>query len=120
MQFLLYCLCGGLGVLVDFSIYSIALEFSINYQIANAAGYFSGTLISFILNRKITFDAKDHVIRRLVLFMGVAGTGYLTSAFFLWALAGFFNLDLRLAKLVTLPVVIILQFSLNRWITFRR
>lgn len=120
MQFLLYCLCGGTGVLSDYAIFCLALGLGAGYQGANAIGYLSGTLVSFVLNRKITFGVRDQVSRRLALFLGVAGLGYLVSAALMWLFVERFIIDERVAKILTLPVVVVLQFSLNRWITFRK
>ncbi len=120
MQFLLYCLCGGTGVLSDYAIFRLALGLGAGYQGANAIGYLSGTLVSFVLNRKITFGVRDQVSRRLALFLGVAGLGYLVSAALMWLFVERFIIDERVAKILTLPVVVVLQFSLNRWITFRK
>jgi len=120
MQFLLYCVCGGIGVLCDYGIFTLVLTLGGVYQAANATGYLAGTLISFVLNRKITFGIRDQIARRLAMFLGVAMVGYLTSALLLWFLVDLFLIDARYAKLLTLPVVVVLQFSLNRWLTFRQ
>ena len=61
-----YAFFGGIGVLSDLSLYSILIYLSINYQIANAIGYATGTFLSFILNRSYTFKVKDKVFIRLV------------------------------------------------------
>ena len=118
MQFLLYCLCGGIGVATDYFIYYAALTLGVWYQAANLFGYLSGTLVSFFLNRKITFGVRDKLARRLAMFLGVAATGFFASALMLWLLVDVISVDARIAKLLTLPVVVILQFSLNRRITF--
>lgn len=119
MQFLLYCICGGIGVSTDYSVYYFALKLGAWYQVANVFGYVSGTVVSFILNRKITFSTSDKIVRRLVLFLGVAALGFSVSAAMLWLLVDYASVDTKLAKLFTLPVVVILQYSLNRKITFR-
>jgi putative flippase GtrA len=141
MKFLLYCLCGGIGVSTDYLIYSLAVTMGFWYQSANILGYLSGTLISFFLNRKITFGVHNNLVRRLVIFLSVAVIGFLSSALLLWLmvdvisvygeisklviLPGWFiqnsgadKLDAKIAKLLTLPIVVIIQFSLNRRITF--
>lgn len=120
MQFLLYCICGGIGVLSDYSVFYIAITMGGGYQASNAVGYLTGTLVSFVLNRKITFDVRDQTTRRLAMFLGVAGIGFITSALLLELLVNLLAVDARYAKILTLPVVVVLQFSLNRWITFRQ
>jgi putative flippase GtrA len=119
MQFLLYCLCGGIGVSTDYAVYYAALKFGAWYQAANVFGYVSGTVVSFFLNRKITFGVRDKMAHRLAMFLGVAAIGFSVSALMLWLLVDFVSVDAKIAKLFTLPVVVILQFSLNRRVTFR-
>jgi len=118
MQFLLYCLCGGIGVSTDYLIYYSALTFGLWYQAANVLGYLSGTLVSFFLNRKITFAVHDKLVRRLTMFLGVAAIGFSASAVMLWVLVDVMVLDAKIAKLFTLPVVVLIQFFMNRRITF--
>lgn len=118
MPFLLYCLCGGMGVATDFAVYYVALQLGAWYQGANVLGYASGTLVSFLLNRVVTFGVRDKVVQRLALFFAVAGVGFTASALMLWLLVDVLAMDAAVAKLLTLPVVVLVQFSLNRRITF--
>lgn len=118
-QFILYCICGGMGVVSHLAVYYVALHFGLQYQLANALGYLSGTLLSFFLNRVITFGVVDKTGQRLLLFLLVAGCGYLASAGLLWLLVDIVKLPKFWALIPTLPVVVALQFGLNKKITFR-
>lgn len=117
-QFLLYCLCGGLGVSTDYAVFYLSVTAGVWYQGANLLGYVAGTLLSFALNRVLTFGMRDRVLQRLAMFLGVAAIGFGASALMLWLLVQQFNLDPRVAKLLTLPMVVVLQFTLNRRLTF--
>ena len=119
MQFLLYCICGGLGVSTDYAIYYLAFTGGMWYQGANGLGYLAGTLMSFTLNRVFTFGMRDRVLQRLLMFLSIAAVGFAASALLLWVLVQTLGVDPRIAKLLTLPMVVLLQFSLNRRITFR-
>lgn len=118
-QIALYCFCGGAGVLSDFFVFYFINSSSTSYQLANMAGYCFGTVVSFSLNRVVTFKVKDKPRTRFMLFCAVAGFGYSVSAAMLWILIEWFIVDSNLAKLLTLPVVVALQFTLNKLITFR-
>jgi putative flippase GtrA len=120
MKFLLYCLCGGAGVASDYLVFFLLVTSGIWYQAANIAGYAAGTLVSFALNRAITFKVKDDVLRRLAMFLGVAACGYLCSAVLLWLLVAHLSIDARIAKLITLPFVVAIQFGLNSRLSFRQ
>jgi len=118
MKFFLYCLCGLMGVLTDLIVYFISLKFGIPYLSANALGYLSGTIISFILNRKFTFGVHDKIALRFVIFICVAIVGFSVSTLMLWIMVGVLDVGEQLAKLFTLPVIVLLQFFLNKWLTF--
>lgn len=118
MQFILYCICGGMGVSTDYAIYYLAVTGGMWYQGANALGYLAGTLMSFTLNRVFTFGMRDRVLQRLFMFLAVAAVGFAASALMLYLLVQWLHLDPRIAKLLTLPMVVVLQFALNRRITF--
>lgn len=118
-QLLLYLVCGGMGVASDFGLYLGLIAAGLHYQAANVAGYASGTLVSFALNRTVTFGIRDRTARRLASFLLVAATGYSVSGVMLWMMIDVAALSPTIAKGLTLPVVVALQFTLNRSITFR-
>jgi putative flippase GtrA len=117
-QFILYCLCGGLGVSTDYLVFFLSVTAGLWYQGANLLGYLAGTLLSFALNRVLTFGMRDRVAQRLAMFLGVAAIGFGASAALLALLVDVFSVDPRIAKLLTLPMVVVLQFTLNRKLTF--
>jgi putative flippase GtrA len=120
-QFLLYCVIGASGVTLDFGIYSLLVKTRLlDYQAANAVGYSSGTLLSFILNARFNFRVTDKIPLRLVSFFSIAFLGWLVSAGLLHLLIGRFNFDKYLSKFATLIVVVLLQYNLNRLLSFRK
>lgn len=120
-HFLLYCVIGFSGVGLDFGIYSLLIKFKLlDYQAANAVGYASGTVLSFILNAKYNFRVADKIALRLVSFLGVALLGWLASAALLNLLIGHYGCDKYLSKFATLVVVVLLQYNLNRLLSFRK
>ncbi len=119
-RLVLYAICGGGGVLLDFAAYTLLVTAGVWYQLANAIGYALGTILSFLLNRSITFGVLDAPVRRFMSFAGVALVGYLASSVVLWALVEQAHVNVLIAKVATLGVVLITQFTLNSIITFRR
>jgi putative flippase GtrA len=120
-QFILYCVIGASGVTLDFLVYSLLVKTAaLEYQAANAAGYTSGTLLSFFLNARFNFKTRDRVALRLFSFCMVALLGWAASAGTLYVLVARLGLDKYLSKLATLAVVVALQYNLNRLISFRK
>jgi putative flippase GtrA len=120
-QFLLYCVIGASGVALDFGIYSLLVKTRLlDYQAANAVGYSNGTLLSFILNARYNFRVTDKIPLRFISFFSVAFLGWLVSAGLLLLLIGQFGFDKYLSKFATLIVVVLLQYNLNRLLSFRK
>jgi putative flippase GtrA len=120
-QFLLYCVIGMSGTLLDFTVYSLLLKSRLlDYQGANAIGYASGTLLSFTLNARFNFRVTDRMARRLICFFGVALVGWSISAWLLHELIHNWHYNKYLSKLGALVVVMLVQYNLNRWFSFRK
>ena len=118
-QFAKYCFCGGVGVTIDLSFYFFMIALGVWYQSANFISYFFGTLMSFYLNRRFTFVVYDNTFRRLLIFLTVASLGYLISALLLHLFIIYLNFDLKVSKVITLPIVLLTQFFLNKKVTFK-
>jgi putative flippase GtrA len=120
-QFLLYCAIGVSGVTLDFGVYSLLVKTGLlDYQAANAVGYASGTLLSFILNARFNFRVADRLALRLASFFGVAFLGWLVSAGLLHVLIAGHGFNKYVSKLAVLVVVVLLQYNLNRLFSFRK
>ncbi len=119
-RFVLYALCGGSGVALDFCVYAALVSLGLWYQAANIVGYAAGTLLSFVLNRAFTFRVMDAPIRRLAGFFAVAAIGYAVSSAALWFLIERMALNQLLAKAAVLVLVVIIQFGINSTVTFRK
>jgi putative flippase GtrA len=120
-QFVLYCIIGFSGVGLDFGIYSLLVHAGVlNFQAANAVGYASGTLLSFILNARFNFRVTDKIPLRLAIFFGVAFLGWLVSAGLLQVFIGNYGFNKYISKFATLVVVVLLQYNLNRLFSFRK
>jgi len=120
-QFVLYCVIGASGALLDFGVYSLLVkEAQLHYEIANAIGYASGTVLSFFLNAHFNFKTRDALPLRFLSFCGVGLLGWAMSAGILFLTVGHLGWDKYLAKLVTIVAVVLLQYNLNRLISFKK
>lgn len=119
IQLVRYGVCGLCGVAIDLLVYFQLLALGIGYQAANLSGYAAGTAASFLLNRHFTFRVYDNTARRFGMFFAVATVGYLASAAMLWVLVERAGLGEGVSKILTLGLVLAIQFTANRHITFR-
>ena len=120
-QFVLYCLIGASGATLDFLVYSLLVkEAHLHIQVANAVGYASGTVLSFFLNAHFNFKTRDALRLRFLSFCGVGLLGWAMSSGILFLTVNHLGWDKYLAKLVTIVAVVLLQYNLNRLISFKK
>ena len=120
-QFVVYCVIGVSGVTLDFLVYSLLVkETRLHYEIANAVGYAAGTILSFFLNAHFNFKTRDVMPLRFLSFCSVAFLGWALSAGILLVTVGHLDWNKYLAKLVAIAVIVLLQYNLNRLISFKK
>jgi putative flippase GtrA len=120
-RFAFYCVIGLGGTTLDFLVYSSLVKWDIlHYQVANGIGYASGTLLSFASNVLFNFKTRDWLPLRFASFCAIAFIGWASSAGVLYVTVARLGLDKYLAKLMTLVVAVVIQYNLNRLVSFRK
>lgn len=118
---MLYCLIGGCGTAVTCGCYALLVQVAhLHYQLANAIGYGAGTIISFVLNARYNFQTHDKPFLRLACFLLVALLGWAAAAGLLALLVGNYHLNALFAYVIVILVVLLLQYNLNRLLSFRK
>ena len=140
VQLACFCVVGGINTLVDTGIFSLiyyvflgvsealySIQLVISYFSGNealyalpfAAGYLCGVACSFVLNKLVTFRDKGSAKRQWLPFLliNLVTLGIGQGAMALLRLAGITGL---LAKLITVPVTLVINFLGSRLIVFRR
>lgn len=118
---ILYGIIGGFCAALDFGIYTGLCYWDIMpYLMANIISIHIGIFTSFLLNRSFNFKVKDKVKTRFFSFytVGFVGLGISEGMLYLMVTKGGWN---EIAcKLVSIVVVALIQFLLNKYITFRK
>ena len=112
-----YFFIGILAATVELFTFSLFIK-HINYVIANSIAYGFGVLSSFTLNRLFNFKIKDKTLIRFGRFLIVNICGLLLSNFILFYFSGvmpFIEL-----KILSMPIVIFFQFTMNYFWTFKK
>lgn len=117
---ILYGIIGGFCAGLDFGIYSGLCYWDIMpYLLANIISIHVGIFTSFVLNRSINFKVKDKVKTRFLSFYTVGLVGLGISTLMLWLMVDMAHWNEIVCKLVTIVVVALVQFLLNKHITFK-
>lgn len=120
-ELVVYCMIGCTGAGLDFVVYAILTSFiGLHYQIANFISVSFGIINNFFLNRQFNFKTKDKTITRLCSFYTVGMFGWMLSATLLWLFIEKLGTNTLIAKIGTIFLVTVVQFCLNKFITFKK
>ena len=117
---ILYGIIGGFCATLDFGIYTLLCHFAVlPYLWANVISIHCGIICSFLLNRTFNFKVKDKTPQRFVSFYVVGLIGLGISELMLYLMVTIGNWNEVLCKLISVIVVALIQFVLNKYITFK-
>lgn len=121
IQLVKYGLIGVLGLVVDFGIYSIlALWLKINPELANFISSSCGLINNFFWNSYTNFKVHDHMWRRFIEYyiVGQITTLFTTACIFIFVTL--LHQNSMLVKAISTLIATLLQFGVNKEITFRK
>ncbi|MGJ8676119.1 MAG: GtrA family protein [Akkermansiaceae bacterium] len=118
-ELIIYGVIGITGVSLDFLIYGLLVKsFGVDYQLANFISTSIGITHNFILNAFLNFKIKDRLLWRYLKFYAVGFTGMLIAAVLLHVMIEQMNYDELLSKALTIIVLFIIQYMLNKKFSF--
>ena len=117
---ILYGIIGAFTASLDFLLFTGLTQWaSIHYIVANIISCSLGIMCSFLLNRKYNFKVVDHTVRRMSVFFIVGVCGLFLSSIILHTCIDSLKLRESVSKLTSIVIVVIIQFLLNKYISFR-
>lgn len=117
---ILYALIGGFCSALDFAVFTLLCHFGwLPYLWANVISIHCGIFCSFFLNRGYNFRVKDQVFRRFLSFYAVGLIGLGISELMLYLMVDIAHWNEIVCKLLSIVVVALVQYVLNRFITFK-
>lgn len=117
---ILYGLIGGFCAALDFAIYTALCYFDIMpYLWANVISIHCGIICSFFLNRGVNFKVKDKPWLRFLSFYAIGLVGLGISELMLYLMVDLAAWNEIVCKLISIVVVALVQYLLNRFITFK-
>lgn len=118
---ILYGIIGCLSSGLDFCVYTFLVRvIGMNYLVANCISVVVGITTSFTLNRKYNFKVTDRTFRRFAMFFIVGICGMLLSNLILYICIDKLMLDSIISKLLSIVLVVFIQFLINKFITFKK
>lgn len=120
VQLVKYVLIGVLGLVVDFGIYTILTHFKMNVEIANIISSTCGIINNFLWNSYTNFKVHDRMILRFISYfiVGQITTVFTTVSLFIFVTK--FGYPHLIVKIVATFVATLIQFVINKVVTFRK
>lgn len=117
---ILYGIIGSCSSGLDFLLYTLFVNvFNWHYLFSNCVSVLAGITTSFTLNRTYNFKVKDQTIKRMLIFFIVGLCGMLMSNLILYVCIDCLEMNKIVSKLLSIGLVVIAQFVINKYITFR-
>ena len=120
VQLVKYVLIGVLGLVVDFGIYTILTHFKMNVEIANIISSTCGIINNFLWNSYTNFKVHDRMILRFISYfiVGQITTVFTTVSLFIFVTK--LGYPYLIVKIVATFVATLIQFVINKVVTFRK
>ena len=116
---ILYGIIGGVSSGLDALVFALLVKgLNVNQFIANTISIHCGIFLSFFLNSRYNFKKTDDFWGRFIPFYLTGLFGLALSQGILW-LGGHFGADALITKLVSIVIVALVQFFINRSVAFR-
>jgi putative flippase GtrA len=110
---------GCISVLIYFfSVFVLVELFGRDPVFGSALSFAIMTYISFLLNRKFTFDS-DFSYNQVLRFLVVSAIGFTLNFVIMYVVVNIFSLPYLIGELITTMVIPIINFILNNYWTFK-
>jgi putative flippase GtrA len=120
-NFILYGIIGVSGATIDYLLFLLFVDkFSWNVLLANLLSVSCGIINNFIWNVIFNFKTKDHLFIRFVSFYSIGLLGLGISTIILKIFVDNLGYSAAIVKLASIVVVVIIQYFLNKYISFRK
>lgn len=118
-QLIKYLLIGVSASAIDVILFLVLFNLvGTSTLVAHSVSVPTAVLFSFVVNARHNFKTTDHMALRLFSFVVVCTVGYAAGYAVIVAVANV-GLSENIGKIVSLPVVFVIQYILNSRITFR-
>lgn len=119
-EFIIYGVIGCVSTLIDISIYGYLTScVGVHYQLANIISVALSLLNGFLWNFYCNFSGRRFFIARMIGFYAVGMTGWLIGAVQLWFFIEVLEWNSLVSKIVAIIMCTVVQFILNKYLTFR-
>ncbi|MDR0687544.1 MAG: GtrA family protein [Prevotellaceae bacterium] len=117
--FIKFCIVGGSGVVVDFTVtYACKEQVRMNKYLANALGFIVAASANYTLNRLWTFRSHNSIPAEYVKFIAIALVGLAINSGVIYLLVEKLKIHFYLSKLLAIGVATVWNFFMSYFFAF--
>lgn len=122
LQFSKFAIVGVSNTLISLAVFYLLYNlFFVGYTAANLLSYIAGVINSFVWNKLWVFRAKEgNVLREAILFLFVFAVSYGVQYGVLHLLVEYYGINPNWAQLPAMVVYTVVNYVLNRVLTFKK
>jgi putative flippase GtrA len=116
-----YLIIGLSAMAIDVGIfYLLNKRLSVFAIFANTISVTTATFFGFFVNQKYNFKVNNSLFKRFISYAMVSVLGLILGNLFIYLMNSVYGYDAFLAKLVSLPIIVGLQYLVNRLVSFNK
>ncbi len=120
-QFITFAGAGAIGTAVHYmTLISLVEAINVNPVYATTLGFFVGALINYVLNYIYTFQSNKPHVEAVTKFLTVAAIGAVVNSSIMFLGQAVLQFNYILVQIIATGIVLLQNFSLNKWWTFAR
>ncbi|MFQ5756903.1 MAG: GtrA family protein [Acidiferrobacterales bacterium] len=120
-QFITFAGVGAIGTAVHYmTLISLVETINVKPVYATTVGFIVGALINYILNYIYTFQSNKAHVEAVTKFLTVAAIGAVVNSSIMFLGQSVLQFNYILVQIIATGIVLLQNFSLNKWWTFAR
>lgn len=119
-QLISYCLIGGLGLVVDFGVFTLLVHLNVNVELANFISSSCGLINNFLWNSFANFKVHDKLLLRFISYYLVGQVTTIFTTLCLFIFVDKLGYNTIIVKVVSTFIATLIQFVINKVLTFRK
>lgn len=120
LMFVRFSCVGVLNTVIDTAVFFLACDFfGLNEIVSNIIAYMTSATNSYFLNSKFVYKEERFTPMQYLKFLAGNTSVLIISSLSLMLFARFFKIK-TLAKLITVPITVVLNFAFQRFVVFRK
>lgn len=117
----IYFIFGSTAASVDLIGYLVLFNFfNITAIISTVISISLATVVGFVLNALINFKVNDKLLLRFASYSATSGIGMVISSLILYIFHNLQGFDGNVVKIISLPIIFLVQYLVNSKISFRK